>query len=493
MRRSMGWLTLLLAAGLVPAHGTQAPPPFQVIAVNPAPAAVLNSAPAEILVTLNDTIAAGSVGPSTVILVRDGPDNAFGTPDDAVIVPAGISIQGGNQIKIDLTGIPLANDRYRLTLLGNTPISANRVGWWKFDETSGTVASDSSGFGNQGTLGGNPQWQPNGGRIGGALNFDGNGDFVVVPQAASLEPLGSMSVSLWAFITTASGGFADIVRKAGANQGGYLVRWHHFDDRLWWRLDRYGADPPIFVDDPNVTAAYLGAWHHIAGTWNAGTGVSSLYVDGVLINSLGGFSGVLEHTDPLYFMWSPHPGQVALPGRLDDVRIYARALTVPEIQTLASAASDEAVTDLSGIPVDGDGNGAAGGNFVSTFDLDTNLPAAPTLLIAAPGASGGILLNWSDNSTAESEFRIERSSDGTTFAEIGVVGTDVEAFLDGGAAGTFFYRVRAYNGAGGSGFSNPASASSTQAATTSIVIRGCGLLGLEIVLPALLRRRVRRL
>ena len=490
MRRSIGWLMLLVAAGLVPAYGTPAPP-FHVTAISPAPSAILSSAPGEILVTLNDAIAPGSVGSSTVIVVRDGPDDVFDTPDDVVIVPAGISIQGGSRIKIDLTGVLLANDTYRVTLLGRTPINADRVGWWKFDETSGTVASDSSGFGNHGALGGNPQWQPGGGRIGGALNFDGDGDFVVVPQAASLEPTGSLSVSLWAFITTASGGFADIVRKAGANQGGYLIRWHHFDDRLWWRLDRYGADPQIFVDDPNVTAAYLSGWHHIAGTWDASTGVSSLYVDGILINSLGGFSGVLEHTDPLYFMWSPHPGQVALPGRLDDVRIYSRALTVSEVQTLAAAVSDEAVTDLSGIPVDGDGNGSAGGTFVSTFQLDTNLPSAPTLLIASPGGSGGIRLSWTDTSANEQGFRIERSADGVTFSEIAVVGPDVATFLDSGAVGTFFYRVRAYNGAGGSAFTNPASASSTQAATTSIVIRGCGLIGLEIALLAILRRRRR--
>ena len=254
-------------------------------------------------------------------------------------------------------------------------------------------------------------------------------------------------------------------------------------------LDRYGADPQIFVDDPNVTAAYLSAWHHIAGTWDAGTGVSSLYVDGVLINSLSGFSGVLEHTDDLYFMWSPHPGQLALPGRLDDVRIYSRALTVAEIQTLASAVSDEAVTDLSGIPVDGDGNGTAGGDFVSTFHLDTNLPPAPTLLIASPGTSGGITLSWTDNSTNEQGFRIERSGDGVTFAEIAVVGPGVVTFLDGGAVGTFFYRVRAYNAAGAGAFTNPAAAASTQAATSSIVIRGCGLIGLEIALLAILRRR----
>jgi hypothetical protein len=387
MRRAFGWLALLLATGSLPAHPFQAAT-FRVTSIAPAPGAILNAAPTQVLVTLSNAIAPGSVGSSSVILERDGVDNLFGTSDDVVIVPAGITIVGGNQIRIDLTGIPLPNDAYRVRLLGNLPISVNCVGWWKFDESSGTVASDSSGNGHHGTLAGNPQWQPAGGRIGGALNFDGNGDWVFVPKAAALEPSGSMSVSLWANITSVTSGFADIVRKAGANQGGYLVRWHHFDDHLWWRVDRY-SQPQIFVEDTQVNGAYLNGWHHIAGTWDAASGVATLYVDGVARSSLTGFTGTLEHTDDLYFMGAYHPGQVAIPGRLDDVRIYSRALTVPEIQSLAAAASEEGVADLSGSPVDGEfagtfpsGNGAAGGEFVSVFLLDTTLPTAPGFLTA---------------------------------------------------------------------------------------------------------------
>ncbi|MHC4251006.1 MAG: LamG-like jellyroll fold domain-containing protein, partial [Planctomycetota bacterium] len=52
------------------------------------------------------------------------------------------------------------------------------VAWWRLDESSpSTIAADSAGT-NDGTLNGNPVWQPSGGRIGGALLFDGTGDFV---------------------------------------------------------------------------------------------------------------------------------------------------------------------------------------------------------------------------------------------------------------------------------------------------------------------------
>lgn len=494
--RSISWGILLAAVGAPSgvAPAVQAPT-LRVTAVTPAPGDVVLAAPGEIVVTLSDSVEAATLGSATVRLVRTGPDDVFDTPDDVVITPAAITVTGGNQIHLDLTEVPLANDRYRLTLVAFTPINAGRVAWWRLDEATGTVVKDSSGKGNHGAIGGNPVWVPDGGRVGGALSFDGNGDFVIVPRHATLEPLESMTVSLWAKMADIGGGFCDLVRKADSNRAGYLVRWHHFDDHLWWRLDR-DSYPLIHVEDPQITTPYLGAWHHITGTYDAATGTSSLYVDGALLNSITGFSGPLEHTDDLYLMWSDHPGQVAAQGLLDDVRVYSRALSLPEIQSLAAAVPDEAVTDLNGSPLDGNfsgafpsGDGIPGGHFVSTFELNPNAPAAPSLLLALPTPAGKIALAWTDNSSNESGFKIERSVDGLVFSEIASVGPNKVSYHDTAPPGPSYYRVRAFNAAGHSGYSNLAGATSGVAATT-ITIKGCGLIGAEILaLLAILRRR----
>ncbi len=52
------------------------------------------------------------------------------------------------------------------------------IGWWKFDDGSGTVARDASGRGRDGTLRGGPTWVI--GRVDGALHFDGIDDYVEV-------------------------------------------------------------------------------------------------------------------------------------------------------------------------------------------------------------------------------------------------------------------------------------------------------------------------
>src|SRR4030042_3905412 len=55
---------------------------------------------------------------------------------------------------------------------------AGLVGWWKLDETSGTIAHDASGNRKDGAIRGNPIWVV--GKIDGALQLDGDGDYVDV-------------------------------------------------------------------------------------------------------------------------------------------------------------------------------------------------------------------------------------------------------------------------------------------------------------------------
>ena len=85
-------------------------------------------------------------------------------------------------------------------------------------------------------------------------------------------------------------------------------------------------------------------------------------------------------------------------------------------------------------------------------------PAAPSGLVATAISSSRIDLAWTDNATNEAGFKIERSTDGATFSQVGVVGANVQSFtnlnLTGGTL--YYYRVRAYDGANNSDFSNTA-------------------------------------
>ena len=69
-------------------------------------------------------------------------------------------------------------------------------------------------------------------------------------------------------------------------------------------------------------------------------------------------------------------------------------------------------------------------------------------------------LTWNDNSSNETGFRIQRSTDGTIFTLIATVGANITSYLDTGltASTKYNYRVRAYTSGVNSAFSNITSA-----------------------------------
>ena len=94
-------------------------------------------------------------------------------------------------------------------------------------------------------------------------------------------------------------------------------------------------------------------------------------------------------------------------------------------------------------------------------------PAAPHSLDVVPNPaqpSSSLVLTWTDAASTETGFTVERSPNGsTTFVAIATLGANVTTFTNSGLAAstTYYYRVRAFNGAGPSGFSN------TDAGTTA--------------------------
>jgi hypothetical protein len=82
-------------------------------------------------------------------------------------------------------------------------------------------------------------------------------------------------------------------------------------------------------------------------------------------------------------------------------------------------------------------------------------PVAPSSLGAAALAADTVHLTWTDNSSDEAGFRLERSGNGVEFAEIATLGAGTTAFTDTGlnARTSYWYRLRAFNAAGHSDFS----------------------------------------
>ena len=113
--------------------------------------------------------------------------------------------------------------------------------------------------------------------------------------------------------------------------------------------------------------------------------------------------------------------------------------------------------------VDGQGNLLISDDYSGTIykltysaSQPSTTPASPSNLTATAVSSGRINLSWNDNSQNEDGFKIEQSMDGIKFREIGSVGANMTSYSDIGLlrGKNYYYRVRAYNAAGASSYSN---------------------------------------
>src|SRR4051794_34521494 len=93
--------------------------------------------------------------------------------------------------------------------------------------------------------------------------------------------------------------------------------------------------------------------------------------------------------------------------------------------------------------------------------------AAPSGLTATPTSATAVQLKWTDNTSSEVAFKIERSTDGTTFNELNILGPNETVYTNGKlkAGIKYYYRVRAMGTGGDSDYSNVATA--TIAGTTT--------------------------
>ena len=103
--------------------------------------------------------------------------------------------------------------------------------------------------------------------------------------------------------------------------------------------------------------------------------------------------------------------------------------------------------------------GSSGYTNVADATTNANPPAAPGNLSVTTVSESELNLNWTDNSGNESGFEIERSQDGTNFLKIADVGANAASYSSNGLNPNtqYWYRVRAKNNGGNSGYSNVAS------------------------------------
>ena len=202
---------------------------------------------------------------------------------------------------------------FLLSILGNA--SAELVGHWRFDEGSGTIANDTSGNGNHGTLNGEPRWGA--GYSGGALEFDGIDDYVEVPDNESLQLWERFTLAAWIYQVESRS--SRIIDKIGAG----TANGPHLDTHPGTKLRSCSGTCISTAGDHT-----LDEWHHVAVTFDEG--VVRLYVDGSL-HGEGSAPSPLAGNSLSLRIGGDSNGQSLFHGLIDDARVYDHALTEVEI------------------------------------------------------------------------------------------------------------------------------------------------------------------
>lgn len=220
------------------------------------------------------------------------------------------------------------------------------IAYWRFDDGTGLLASDSSGSGNAGTLvaggGSGPNWVA--GQVGSGLDFEGDGDRVTVGNQNAFMQL-PLTLVGWAkldVLPSVIGSVEPIMIKAdGTNNS--------------WSFS-VGSSPtapnrPFFtIFETNITKKAVtadnsistGAWWHQAGTVDS-LGNMKLYINGVAQCPAGGWpcntgpTLAINNTNLAIGIGAIASGGEPTDGTLDDLRIYNRALSQAEIAAIYNA------------------------------------------------------------------------------------------------------------------------------------------------------------
>jgi hypothetical protein len=204
------------------------------------------------------------------------------------------------------------------------------VGWWKLDDGTGTITVDSSPNGNNGILEGNPQWVD--GWLDGALDFDGGDDAVNFGNNSIFDITDQVTLAAW--VNTRDMGNGENNPWLGKGDNAYMLKGF-----------RTGYDIEFFIYDGGWNSAHYitdesfnNEWHHVAGTYD-GTQLL-IYVDGVVGANLSLNSTINVTTHDVALGTNSQEGGRFYNGLLDDARIYNRALTATEIQTVMTGGGE---------------------------------------------------------------------------------------------------------------------------------------------------------
>jgi hypothetical protein len=234
---------------------------------------------------------------------------------------------------------------------GSAETSKGLVAWWRFDEGVGETGQDASGFGHTGFIR-NGDWGD--GKVGSSLRMDGgNNSIMTVPMSDALRSTADgITVMAWAYrtadhnVAVLAQGYPALFFGFHGSQFKWQIRSQ--PKALYRALRRlpfmrriartlgYSPAAECYVDPEDGPS--VNRWIHLAGTYDGRR--ARLFVNGSEVCSEP-MSGPISMTDGPFTIsgYLDETGEIVdeITGDLDELRIYARALSAAEIGGLIFA------------------------------------------------------------------------------------------------------------------------------------------------------------
>jgi hypothetical protein len=223
---------------------------------------------------------------------------------------------------VDSSGnVSAASQPVNAATLAGSPLPSGLIAAYTFDEGAGTTTADLSGNGRTGTLVNGPAWAV--GKYGNALSYNGVNSYVSITNTFDISAL-PFTIVAWVNPTN----YSDY-RKVFSKRNSWAANSMRVD------LTLYPSDGHVVLEQPNSMLNFsysppLNTWTHIAVV--ARTTGTDLYVNGNLTQTLGAFTLGTSAT-ALVRVGLAGDGQDPFLGRIDNLRIYSRAITQSEVQT----------------------------------------------------------------------------------------------------------------------------------------------------------------
>ena len=269
------------------------------------------------------------------------------TADWFDVVPSGGSIPAESSVNVEVTLNTSVGDLQSLGIHSDvitfTDITHNKtflrdieceIGpcdplklYLPLDETSGTTATDSSVYGNDGALGGSLTFDTYSvlGQFGNALDIDAAGT-VTIPATALTAIDQQITICFWTYGDSTLPAGSNYVLTAKDISGNRVLNVHlpWTDGNVYWDAGNSGSGTYDRIYKAATEAEYKGSWRHWTFTKDASTGIMRIYLDGALWHSDTGKTRTMTGINSFSL-------GAAYDGILDDFRVYNRVLSAAEI------------------------------------------------------------------------------------------------------------------------------------------------------------------